>query len=536
MDSLATDPTDGFAQQVLLAEQAAQAGRLDDCLRLTEPLRAGLSAAAPIWARRARLVRLNALHRTGALELLLTEGRDALPSLRQWPATEGLFEVLRWMAGAGAETAQYSTALLCAQECHAIAIAGEHKGRQALALNAIACCLERMGDPWQAERLMTDGLALARQAGPGMELFILLNNLCALMIGRFYLLRDARTMEEAREPLHQALPAIEEALQLTQAMPDAFPRVFVRGNLGEVLTHLGRLDEARQHLAQAQEEAAARGFHAQSWRIRCSMGELQLALGAPREAWQTLSEVLGHADSGFPLATRLRLHHALSQAAAQLHRDVEALQHLQTYLRLERSRSVAQLHAQSQLFVTRLEAEQERLEARRQRQRAAELELDARRDPLTGVGNRRELDQRLPVLLAEAQAQGSTLVLAMLDIDHFKQVNDSFGHGVGDQVLEILGRLLREATRTQDMVTRVGGEEFLVALSGTEPEAAREAFERLRRTAETHAWGTLAPGLRVTLSIGIASTPPYEAGALLAAADQALYRAKGEGRNRIMAD
>lgn len=516
------------------ADGALREGRLADAVAATQTARPlAAHASAPLYPRWAA-TRLLVLFRSGELAALLEEGQVQLPLLRSWQDSEHLFAALRLMATAGAELARYPIALQCAHEAHQLAVAAQNKAREALALNALACCFERMGDPWQGERLMNEALGLLRTLPPGHELFATLNNLGALLIGRFHLLRDARPLDEARQTLAPALPLFEEALQMAHAMGDAYPRVFSQGNLGEVLTHLGRLDEAERHLGEALALALALGFRAQDWRIQCTRGELLLARGDAAAAWEVLNEVLRRSNELDVLATRLRLHHALSQAAARLDRPDEALHHLQVYLGLERTRSVAQLHAQSQMFVTRVEVEQERLESQRQRVRAAKLEADARRDPLTGVGNRREVDARLPAMLAEARDEGTPLALVMLDIDHFKGVNDRFGHGVGDQVLAVLGQLLRDATRAQDLIARVGGEEFLLVLPGTEPRAAREACERLRRRAQSHPWEQLSPDLAVTVSIGMGVTPPYDERLLMARADRALYRAKAEGRNRVI--
>jgi diguanylate cyclase (GGDEF)-like protein len=141
--------------------------------------------------------------------------------------------------------------------------------------------------------------------------------------------------------------------------------------------------------------------------------------------------------------------------------------------------------------------------------------------------------ERLPRLLAEAEAARSPLALAMLDLDHFKQINDRFGHLVGDQVLVTVAQMLRERLRGTDLLARTGGEEFLAVLPDATPARAREVCERIRAHMEAHDWSGIAPGLKVTVSIGLASSPPCEEAVLMARADAALYRAKAGGRNRI---
>jgi diguanylate cyclase len=161
------------------------------------------------------------------------------------------------------------------------------------------------------------------------------------------------------------------------------------------------------------------------------------------------------------------------------------------------------------------------------------VRLEARRDPLTRLGNRREVDDRWPVLVAQCRANGKPLAVAMLDLDRFKQINDRFGHAIGDDVLVAMARLLRENTRSADIGARVGGEEFLLVLPDTDSHGAFEICERLRQRVATYPWNELAEGLSVTLSIGLACAPPYDPDELTARADAALYDAKTQGRNCV---
>jgi diguanylate cyclase (GGDEF)-like protein len=276
------------------------------------------------------------------------------------------------------------------------------------------------------------------------------------------------------------------------------------------------------------------GFEAQVWRMGCTQGELLLLQQQPQAAWDQLAQVLQAAAQADQRTTHMRLHHAMWRAAAQLGRSADALHHLQAYLALERARAVTQLQAQSDLFITRMEAEQVRQEAQRHRARASALEADVRRDQLTGLGNRREMEVRWPELIRDARASGQALSVAMLDLDLFKQVNDSHGHAVGDQVLVALAGLLRAHTRGTDLVARMGGEEFLLVLPDTGAERAADVCERLRQRVASHDWAALAPGLQVTLSIGLTTSPPVDAQTLSLRADAALYRAKAAGRNRLV--
>jgi len=515
-----------------------------------EALARGGAAAEAAWpqiaaddrARRRRggLLLVHFRYRSGALSSAVDAGLEILPLLRETGPDAELVELLRTIALCAVDAHRFDDALHCAEEAHRVAQALGDPGWLSLATNTLGCFFERSGDPWQAERLLNEAVDIARPlAGPWRPLFGALNNLAAVLIGAHYLLRDAVPLEEARAPLQRALPAVQEAVAQARQLQDPFALVFVLGNLGEILVHLGNASGARAALEEAMAGARAGGYEAQMHRIGCSLGELLVLEGHPGPARDALAAVLSALLAAAPAAdqpvTRLRLHHALWRAESALQRPAAALSHLEQYLKLERQRAVTQLQSQSRLFVTRLEAEQARLEARRQGERADTLEVDVRHDPLTGLGNRREVAHRWPEMLRHAQAADSPLSVAMVDLDMFKQVNDRHGHALGDRVLVALAQLLRAATRSADLVARVGGEEFLLLLPDTPPQRALEVCERLRQRVASYAWSNLAQDLKVTLSIGVASTPPLDAAALTRRADEALFRAKAQGRDRVVA-
>ena len=162
---------------------------------------------------------------------------------------------------------------------------------------------------------------------------------------------------------------------------------------------------------------------------------------------------------------------------------------------------------------------------------------DAAHDGLTGLANRRSAMARLEAEIAQAHRRGQPLVLLALDLDHFKRVNDAYGHAAGDRVLTEFATILRESLRLGDLGARVGGEEFIALLPQTEALAARHVAERIREQCERHEVAhDDNTSIRFTISIGLASLHPGDdAAALLARADQALYRAKHGGRNRVVA-
>ncbi|HUA56348.1 MAG TPA: PleD family two-component system response regulator [Candidatus Sulfotelmatobacter sp.] len=159
-------------------------------------------------------------------------------------------------------------------------------------------------------------------------------------------------------------------------------------------------------------------------------------------------------------------------------------------------------------------------------------------DPLTGVHNRRYLDTHLDQLLQRARANAKPLSVAFCDIDHFKKLNDSYGHAAGDEVLiEFTRRLLRNL-RSHDLVARIGGEEFVVVMPDTPPERARRIAERLRQKVEQEPFtvGTQATPIAVTISVGVTTSRVADAFGveLIKRADEAMYQAKNSGRNRVV--
>jgi diguanylate cyclase (GGDEF)-like protein len=154
---------------------------------------------------------------------------------------------------------------------------------------------------------------------------------------------------------------------------------------------------------------------------------------------------------------------------------------------------------------------------------------EARIDALTGLANRRALEEILAAEISRAHRFKHELAVVLLDLDRFKEINDSFGHAAGDMMLRAVSRLLTSLARQGDTVARWGGEEFVVVLPETDLPGARRFAERLRRTIEAHP----VDEMRTSASCGVATMLPEDnAETLLGAADQGLYRAKSNGRNR----
>ena len=167
-----------------------------------------------------------------------------------------------------------------------------------------------------------------------------------------------------------------------------------------------------------------------------------------------------------------------------------------------------------------------------------DLEMRAMQDPLTGLFNRRYLEQRLDQEVTFAARHGGVLSLLLIDVDHFKSVNDGYGHPVGDHLLLELGSYLRGCVRTEDVVARHGGEEFSIVLRQIDAEGALALAERLRSGVEAFPFVHAGNRIPVTISIGVATATGRKGlkrAELIEAADKQLYVSKDAGRNRVHA-
>ncbi|MGF6205635.1 diguanylate cyclase [Pseudomonas frederiksbergensis] len=155
-------------------------------------------------------------------------------------------------------------------------------------------------------------------------------------------------------------------------------------------------------------------------------------------------------------------------------------------------------------------------------------------DPLTGLPNRAAWSERLEHEIGEWQQHGNTLMLAMLDLDHFKRINDNYGHLAGDKVLKIIASVLRKRLRGSDFIARFGGEEFVLLMPATVPTAGAKLLEILRASIEACPFHFKGERVTITISMGLTAFKPGEhSDMVLKRADQALYRAKNAGRNRV---
>jgi diguanylate cyclase len=222
---------------------------------------------------------------------------------------------------------------------------------------------------------------------------------------------------------------------------------------------------------------------------------------------------------------------SLDQLKAAVHERLEALHtHLDENRRIEQQRR-AQLDERLNHMTSRLKAVEQ--ESTHLRAHLRQRRVEAMRDPLTGIANRLAFEERLAREYARCKRHGHPLSLLVLDVDHFKSINDGYGHKAGDRALKLIARQLRGNLRESDFLGRYGGEEFVALLPDTPHEGVAGVAEKLRLAIENSDFHHHGKKVPVTISIGYAHFLTGERSEdVFQRADEALYRAKAEGRNR----
>ncbi len=362
--------------------------------------------------------------------------------------------------------------------------------------------------------------------------------------------------------LDESAAHFERAQALARNVGDAGMCATLGTNLGETLWRLGRHAEARFTLDTAIAQLQLGGNPDPEANARNTLGRLLIDIGEPAAAQAELERSLQLSD-----ATGSRVHTAIAHASlAELHKAAgrfeAALHHREAHHSAEQARfseeSAAKLRAirvQLELAEAQHSAELHRLQhaaiaaTHEELQRlhndllAADVEKTrllgrlnelSRTDALTGLANRRQLDERLSEEFARARRHGHPLTVAMCDLDFFKRVNDRLGHTTGDEVLRRVGQILRERCRGTDLVARYGGEEFCIVFLQADASLAASACETLRTAIADHAWAEVHPTLSVTVSIGLSDNVQLaDHERLLADADRHLYDAKHSGKNQV---
>jgi diguanylate cyclase (GGDEF)-like protein len=409
------------------------------------------------------------------------------------------------------------------------------------ALNRLGLAYEGMRDLPRALEVMRESFAIAQTSTDAELRFAAANNITALL--SHYMQTLVESGEDASALAAEAIAHGEQALALAVESRNGFREAAVRASLGSVYRLAGNLEAAQMHLQQVLERAAESGYGVLLDSTRYEIASTIAAAGRRDEALRMLEALLSTLDQSRACLVARDAHGLAARLCKQGEQFDRALHHFERFHATEVELLRRQAHQQSRILLNHVEIDQarraverSRLEAEMQRVRAEALDRAAHEDSLTGLLNRRFIDARLPQLEQRAADKGLPLAIAMLDLDHFKRVNDVFGHAVGDRVLRELGGLLRQSTRQTDFVARMGGEEFVVVFVDDDVASAIDVCERLRALVHAHPWEQVQAGLTVTVSIGVAGLEPGEAvSRCVERADAMLYAAKKSGRNRVVA-
>ncbi len=460
--------------------------------------------------------------------------REALDAAEARHDIASAIEARVWLGAGLTQQGQYAAALRWLHdafdltEVHALPL---HAGR---ACNYIAVCHEELGDFPTAVEWYERGLVRARSIG-GREVEV-------------YLLSNLADGWVTAGSAHKAMPLLDQAVEVARSIGDRAHEAWCLSARARLRESLGENDIARCDHATAVEVA-------RSSRAERILAETLRDEGAFLARNGDAATAIERLTSSLDLASKLeirremyRAHEALATVHEQLGQWQAALHHYRQFhalhtgvfdevvkAKLENLNAVSELQrARHQEEISRLRNDELASALRQVEHQARELEKLSLHDALTGVCNRRYLETALAEGYARARQTQQPLCVAMIDVDHFKQINDRHGHAIGDDVLCRLARVVEQRLRAGDFLARHGGEEFVLVLPHIGMQQMLERGEAIRSAIEADDWARIVPGLRVTISLGIAGAeeaPSWEA--LVALADQRMYRAKNSGRNRV---
>jgi len=350
---------------------------------------------------------------------------------------------------------------------------------------------------------------------------------CLLGIARVYVEIGEHAM--AMEAFTKALDAAREgeSLRVMAEIHTAF---------GSLLTDMGDEKEAIVNLRQALALAEEAGVPREIFTAHFALARAYEKFGDYRNALEHFRHYHNERGRVFDELAKEKVESLTAQIDLVKVRHEQEVSHLRN---VELARANALLETQQDNLKSAyalLERQKDDLKGAYELLEKQKVELDdlSVHDSLTGVNNRRYLDKHLEEEMQRCQRHGHSLSIAMLDADHFKDVNDFFSHRIGDVVLRTMMQIVLHRKRRTDAVARYGGEEFVIVFPETPVQHAARAAEEYRVAIENHDWNEVAPGLHVTVSIGVASNAiANDPQGLLEAADRCLYDAKKLGRNRV---
>ncbi len=419
--------------------------------------------------------------------------------------------------------------------------------------NRTGYAYDSFGEHETARRMLHQALAIADDpdtagAVDDQSRWSIITN---LVNNAMYLVPALRSQQRARDAEQVLLEALDHATQAVEQCRRSsrpYELCLSLGNLGAVHQLAGEHETSLATLHHALDLADKHDYYPLRMSALQHMPAALLDLGRAQDAVDVLADVvtmaieLGELPVQVEVLRQLADVHeargAVREALASYRAFHDAEKQLRRGRALTRGRILAhQAHLeQARLEAADVRARHQELLTHQQalRERTRELERHAHTDALTGLANRRYADVALPSLHSQSRARGEQLWIAVMDLDHFKHVNDAYGHPTGDQVLVRVAELLQAVCRPQDLLARYGGEEFLLAMLDVDERTAHIICERLRARIDGDDWSQIRPSLRVTVSVGLHRSTEAAYADTVEHADRLLYRAKAEGRNRVV--
>ncbi len=352
---------------------------------------------------------------------------------------------------------------------------------------------------------------------------------------------EAGDQTESEALLERAKKELQTALDLARADSEQDVEGHTLVTLAGIFKHQGELEQSFAHYQQALELAQRAGFPWVELQAFIALGCLEQRQGQHLEAIARFEKALARATDLDFKEQLSRVHFNLCESFEALGDFQEALHHHRRFFEFDSQVKSENSSRRVEALTVRFQVENAQLEAKWQRERSEalvvlnqQLEHQALTDALTGLANRRAFNEHFRRTFATAKEANSGLSVVLIDLDHFKQVNDQFSHAIGDEVLKTFAQILRQHCRVTDLAARHGGEEFVLLMPGIEGQASFNACERLRLATERFDWATIQPGLQVTASFGFCDDLQVtDHQALLEFADQQMYNAKQAGRNQV---
>ncbi|WP_380171757.1 diguanylate cyclase [Kineococcus sp. DHX-1] len=483
-------------------------------------------------AEALRLV-CNQAVRLGDLEDAARAGAEAFAVADRLRDVPGQVEALNLLAFSYLQLALFDEALDAIERSTARVVTLADPDLRSATFNRAGTIRSAMNDFADAEELFERATSeLSGQDVSSETRFCLLTNTADLVLNRAYA-GGAVPAEDLRRGVERSC----ESLVLAEEVGNPYRQALTLLNRGSLTAYLDDPGPAVRDLEAARELSRAHGYRS----LELGVVEAYAMDALHRRDFATAAplfdEVARTADELNDATVLVRAQKLLARCHEELGDFRGALEAYRRFHELETRQRTETADVRARLLTQTVELQQ-------LRSHAETLDRQAHEDTLTGLRNRRSFDAALPALLAGA-GEGDRVCVCLLDVDHFKVVNDTYGHGVGDEVLRRLGALLREDVRHQDLLARIGGEEFALvcvlrgsASSGGLVDGVRRRLDRVRRKVEQADWGQTAAGMHVTVSLGavVAVRPDPDSGAeLLRQADQLLYAAKAAGRNRVVA-